>query len=54
MIEPGAVLALVILGLFGALFVLAFVLAFSKRSREAMRSIGKYISDPGGNSAGGD
>lgn len=52
MIEPGSVLALVILGLFGALFVLAFVL--TKRSREAMRSIGKYISDPGGNSAGGD
>jgi hypothetical protein len=53
MIEPGSVLAVVMLGLFGALFVLALVLAFSKRSREAMRSVGKYISDSGGNSAGG-
>ncbi len=50
MIEFGSVLALVILGLFGALLVLAFALAFTKRSREAMRSAGKYISDPGGNS----
>lgn len=50
MTEPGSVVALVILGLFGALFVLAIVLAFTKRSREAMRSVGKYMSDPGGNS----
>jgi hypothetical protein len=53
MTEPGSVLALVMLGLFGALFVLAVVLAFTKRRREAMRSVGKYISDPGGNSASG-
>jgi len=54
MIEPGSVLPVVILGLFGALLVLAFVLTFTKRRREAMREVGKYISDPGGNSAGGD
>ena len=48
MIELGSVLELVILGLFGALFVLAFVLAFTKRSRETMRSIGSYISNIGG------
>ena len=48
MIEPGSVLAVVMLGLFGALFVLALVVAFGKRSREAMRSIGSYISNIGG------
>jgi Sec-independent protein translocase protein TatA len=48
MIEPGSVLAFVILGLFGALFVLALVLSFTKRSREAMRSIGRYISNISG------
>ena len=48
MIEPGSVLALVMLGLFGALFVLAFVLAFRKRNRQAMRSIGRHISNISG------
>ena len=47
MVDPGFVLALLLLGLFGALLLFALWLAAAKKRREAMHSGGGLIADPG-------